>query len=37
MILPAVKDEDLDKLFPKGHEKCSMPSSVNYLRMTADY
>lgn len=37
MILPSVKDEDLDELFPKGHEKCSMPSSVNYLRTTTDY
>ncbi|XP_050431926.1 uncharacterized protein LOC126840313 [Adelges cooleyi] len=37
MILPSVKDEELDKLFPNGHDKCTMPSSVNYLRTTTDY
>lgn len=37
MILPSVKDEELDQLFPNGHDKCSMPSSVNYLRTTTDY
>lgn len=37
MILPSVKDEDLDELFPKGYEKCPMPSTVNYLRTTTDY
>lgn len=37
MILPTVKDEDLDKLFPNGYEKRAMPSSVDYLRTTTDY
>ncbi|VVC39590.1 Thioredoxin-like fold,Peroxiredoxin, AhpC-type,Alkyl hydroperoxide reductase subunit C/ Thiol [Cinara cedri] len=37
MILPSVDDKDLNALFPNGHEKCSMPSSINYLRMTSDY
>ncbi|XP_050542853.1 uncharacterized protein LOC126906333 isoform X3 [Daktulosphaira vitifoliae] len=37
MILPSVKDEDLDELFPNGHDKCAMPSKVNYLRTTTDY
>ncbi|XP_015365260.1 PREDICTED: probable 1-Cys peroxiredoxin isoform X2 [Diuraphis noxia] len=37
MILPTVKDEDLDTLFPNGYEKRSMPSSVDYLRTTTDY
>lgn len=37
MILPTVKNEDLDTLFPNGYEKRSMPSSVDYLRTTTDY
>ncbi|XP_014274634.3 peroxiredoxin-6 isoform X2 [Halyomorpha halys] len=37
MILPTVKDEDLPKLFPKGVDKVSMPSGINYVRTTTDY
>ncbi|XP_055921003.1 peroxiredoxin-6-like [Eupeodes corollae] len=37
MILPTVTDEDAKKLFPKGFDKVSMPSGVNYVRTTENY
>ncbi|EDW02063.1 peroxiredoxin-6 [Drosophila grimshawi] len=37
MILPSVSDADAHKLFPKGFDKVSMPSGVNYVRTTENY
>ncbi|XP_036329383.1 peroxiredoxin-6-like [Rhagoletis pomonella] len=37
MILPDVTDEEADRLFPKGFDKVSMPSGVNYVRTTENY
>ncbi|XP_017037049.1 peroxiredoxin-6 [Drosophila kikkawai] len=37
MILPTVTDEEAHKLFPKGFDKVSMPSGVNYVRTTENY
>lgn len=37
MILPTVSDEEAHKLFPKGFDKVSMPSGVNYVRTTENY
>ena len=37
MILPSVKEADIPKLFPRGVERVSMPSGVNYVRTTTDY
>uniref|UniRef100_A0A6P4EMK9 Peroxiredoxin-6-like n=1 Tax=Drosophila rhopaloa TaxID=1041015 RepID=A0A6P4EMK9_DRORH len=37
MILPTVTDEEAQKLFPKGFDKVSMPSGVNYVRTTENY
>lgn len=34
MVLPTVKDDELEALFPKGVEKHAMPSGKDYLRMT---
>ncbi|XP_054744619.1 peroxiredoxin-6-like [Anastrepha obliqua] len=37
MILPTVSDEEAKQLFPKGFDKVSMPSGVNYVRTTENY
>lgn len=37
MIHPAVKDDELPKLFPKGVDIVDMPSGVSYVRFTNDY
>jgi len=37
MILPSVKEADIPKLFPKGVDRVTMPSGVNYVRTTTDY
>lgn len=37
MIHPAVKDDQLSELFPKGVELVDMPSGVSYVRFTNDY
>lgn len=37
MIHPAVKDDQLSELFPKGVELVDMPSGVSYVRFTTDY
>ncbi|KAI9556220.1 hypothetical protein GHT06_018794 [Daphnia sinensis] len=34
MVLPTVRDDELEALFPKGVEKHAMPSGKDYLRMT---
>ena len=34
MVLPTVKDEELDELFPAGVETTTMPSGKNYFRTT---
>ena len=34
MIQPSVKQEEVEKLFPKGHKVIEVPSHKNYLRMT---
>lgn len=34
MVLPTVKDEDLEKLFPKGVKVREMPSGKGYMRYT---
>ncbi|XP_014203955.1 peroxiredoxin-6-like [Copidosoma floridanum] len=37
MVVPSVKDEELDELFPGGVDKVSMPSGKVYVRTTTDY
>lgn len=37
MILPTVKNEDLDSLFPGGVDTVLMPSGNVYIRTTTDY
>merc|ERR1711931_50196 len=37
MVVPSVKDEDLEKIFPKGVRKEEVPSKKNYMRFTTDY
>lgn len=37
MIQPDVTDEEANKLFPKGYEKVSLPSGLDYVRTTEDY
>lgn len=37
MILPAVKNEELDSLFPGGVDTVLMPSGNVYIRTTTDY
>jgi len=37
MVVPSVKDEDLEKIFPKGVRKDEVPSKKNYMRFTTDY
>jgi len=37
LVLPSVKDDDLDKLFPQGVRVEHVPSGKNYLRFTTDY
>ncbi len=34
MVLPTVKPEELDELFPKGVEVRDMPSGKGYMRFT---
>ncbi|GAB0093147.1 peroxiredoxin-6 [Sergentomyia squamirostris] len=37
MILPEVTDEEAEKMFPKGIDRVSMPSGINYVRTTTKY
>ncbi|EDW04965.1 GH22477 [Drosophila grimshawi] len=37
MILPCVTDAEAHKIFPKGFDKVTMPSGVNYVRTTENY
>ncbi|XP_017777782.1 PREDICTED: peroxiredoxin-6-like [Nicrophorus vespilloides] len=37
MVVPSVKDEDIEKLFPGGVDKVCMPSGVSYVRTTTNY
>jgi len=37
MILPDVKEEVADQLFPKGVDRVGMPSGINYVRTTTNY
>jgi len=37
MILPTVTEGEIEKLFPGGVDKVSMPSGVTYVRTTTDY
>jgi len=37
MIIPTVSDAEAEKLFPKGFDKVTMPSGVNYVRTTENY
>jgi len=37
MVVPSVKDEDLEKIFPNGVRKEDVPSKKNYMRFTTDY
>jgi hypothetical protein len=34
MVIPSVKDEELDDLFPKGVRVHEVPSTKKYLRVT---
>ena len=34
MVVPSVKNEELEQLFPAGVEKHAVPSGKEYLRMT---
>lgn len=34
MVLPTVKQEDIEELFPKGVTKKNMPSGKGYMRYT---
>lgn len=34
MVLPTIKDEDCDALFPKGVKKLDVPSGKGYIRKT---
>ena len=36
VVVPGVKDEDIPKLFPKGHRVTEMPSGKGYMRFTPD-
>ncbi|CAH0553361.1 unnamed protein product [Brassicogethes aeneus] len=37
MILPSVKENEIEKLFPGGVDRVSMPSGVTYVRTTTNY
>jgi hypothetical protein len=34
MIQPGVKDDEIPRLFPKGHKTIEVPSQKSYIRMT---
>eukprot|EP00040_Diaphanoeca_grandis_P001764 m.19474 g.19474 ORF g.19474 m.19474 type:complete len:223 (-) comp12474_c0_seq1:177-845(-) len=36
MVLPSIKQEDVEGLFPKGHRIAKVPSGKSYMRFTPD-